>query len=121
MDKKLTQKAKQLKCYENPFKRLANMLLARGAVEYYVPLKDDERVKLNYEKIKALPDYPDNMQTQYVDFVEKNKDRIFTVKTVPKFGPDHTVVTFNEDDTWLFADVILERLDSKRYGDFIDT
>lgn len=120
MNKKLTQKAKQLKCYENPFKRLANILLARGAAENYVPLEDGERVKLNYEKIKALPDYPVNMQPQYVDFVEKNKDRIFTVKTIPKFGPDHTVVTFNEDDTWFFADVVLIRLDSKRYGDFID-
>jgi len=45
------------------------------------------KVKLNYERITTYPDYIkdkgrsiSNHRQQYMDFVENNKDRIFTIK-----------------------------------------
>lgn len=90
-------------------------LIMKKMLEEFIPLKDGDRVKINYNRLTKLPDYP-NMQNEYKQFIEENKDVIFTIKTYEKYAPDHAIVTFNEDNSWNFAEVMLIRLDGDRYG-----
>ena len=101
-------------------RRAANMALLQESVENFVPLKDGEKVKIDFRKIRKLPDYAD-MQPEYKEFVEKNKRRKFTVKTYEKYAPDNMIVTFYEDSTWDFTELTLIRLESNRYDNKIKT
>ena len=89
--------------------------MLKKMIAEFIPLKDGDRVKIDYQRLKKLPDFK-NMQGRYKRFVRDNKDTIFTVRTYEKYAPDHAIVTFNENDTWDFAEVMLIRLDGERYG-----
>lgn len=99
-------------------KYMANLMLLKESAENFTPLKDGERVKIDYDKLTKLRDFP-KMQERYKQFIADNRDRIFTVKTYKKYEPDNMIVTFKEDNTWDFTEVMLIRLDSDRYGNKI--
>lgn len=90
-------------------------LIMKKMLEEFIPLKDGDRVKIDYDKLIKLPDYS-NMQDQYKRFIEEHKGTVFTVKTYKRYAPDHAIVTFNENNEWDFAEVMLIRLDGDRYG-----
>lgn len=64
-------------------------------------IKEGEKVKLNVEKIKIHKDYK-RLTEGYKDFISNNADTIFTVKFEEKYGEYPSLVTFQEDSTWLF-------------------
>lgn len=81
----------------------------REAMQASVPLNEGEKVKLDYEKIVSDVNYK-NKKDRYKQFIEDNKDRIFTVVYDEKFGRNPTkkapwLVCLQEDETnpkWLF-------------------
>lgn len=67
-------------------------------------LSKGTKVKLNYEWITEHPTY-NKMQKAYKDFVESNKDTIFTVEYDKKHGSNSYMVCLKEDTTpvkWLW-------------------
>lgn len=67
-------------------------------------LSEGTKVKLNYEWITEHPTY-NKMQKAYKDFVESNKDTIFTVEYDKKHGSNSYMVCLKEDTTpvkWLW-------------------
>ena len=72
--------------------------------EYNEYLTEGTKVKLNYEWITEHPTY-NKMQKAYKDFVENNKDTIFTVEYDKKHGSNSYMVCLKEDTTpvkWLW-------------------
>lgn len=65
---------------------------------------EGSKVKLNYNKITNRKDY-NNLVPEYKEFIEKNKDRIFTVEYDKDRKNMPIWVCLAEDDTpvkWLF-------------------
>lgn len=68
-----------------------------------------DKVKLDYENIIQDVSYP-NFSTEYKQWIEKNKNNIFTVIGDEKFKPNQSqfssIVSLREDNTdpkWLFS------------------
>ena len=62
------------------------------------------KVKLNYESIISEPDYARKTQ-RYKDFIENNKDKVFTVEYDERFKHNPIFVCLKEDETpakWIF-------------------
>lgn len=75
--------------------------MARNSIMEKTPKKEFEegsKVRLNLEAIKARKNYI-HMSKPYKDFVESNDGTVFTVKL--EHG-NKSLVTFEEDDKWLF-------------------
>lgn len=75
-----------------------------------------DKVKLNYEKIIHVSDYP-NMTKEYKLWVEQNKDKIFTVEQDSRFKSNQfkfsAIVSLKEDNTnpkWLFSIIDLIKI-----------
>lgn len=75
-----------------------------------------DKVKLNYESIINDVDYS-TLSKEYKQWVEKNKDNIFTVIEDEKFKPNQhkfsSIVSLKEDTTepkWLFSTVNLIKI-----------
>lgn len=60
-----------------------------------------DRVKINFEQISGRPDYQ-KLTSNYREFVEKNKDTVFTAGNGLNQGKARNLMSFVEDDTWLF-------------------
>lgn len=59
-------------------------------------IKEDERVKLNIENLKARQNY-EKMSTAYKEFVDANADTIFTAHVEKP-----TLISLKEEPKWLF-------------------
>ena len=80
-------------------------------------LNEGDKVKLNYEEIVSRIDYAKKVET-YRNFIETNKDTIFTVKYDEKYRNNPWLVCLEEDTTeprWLFttSDLILYKEEEK--------
>ena len=60
-----------------------------------------DKVKINYEQISQRPDYP-KLSSNYREFIESNKDKTFTAGAGINQGKARNLLSFVEDDTWLF-------------------
>ena len=77
------------------------------------PLREGERVKLNYYRIVAHPFWIDGNPI-YKQFVEDNKDTIFTIEFEERQKKDKTQCVLREDTSpqkWIFNECDLVRLD----------
>ena len=67
-------------------------------------ISEGSKVKLNYESLINEPDYPKKVK-KYKDFVEQNKDKIFTVQYDTKYKDKPILVVLAEDENevkWLW-------------------
>lgn len=70
-----------------------------------VVLFEGDRVKIDYKGITSRVDY-DKRRPEYRDFIEQNKNNIFTVKYDEKYRNNPWLVSLEEDTTeprWLFT------------------
>jgi len=77
------------------------------------PLREGERVKLNYDRIVAHPFWI-NGNLKYKEFVESNKDIIFTIEFEEKQKKDKIQCVLKEDVSlckWIFNECDLIRLE----------
>jgi hypothetical protein len=88
----------------NFIKSLESMAKVEKYVDDFKFLPEGLKVKINYEEITSRPTY-NRMRQEYRDFVEKNKNEIFTVEYDDKHKEKPYLVCFKEDDTplkWLW-------------------
>lgn len=64
-------------------------------------IKEGEKVKLDVKKITSRDDWQ-KLTERYRTFVMENANTVFTVKYEEKYGGTPSLVTFDEDNTWLF-------------------
>lgn len=64
-------------------------------------IRDGEKVKLNVDQIKKGKDWH-KLNNKYKSFVLNNANTIFTVKFEEKYGDKPSLVTFAEDNIWLW-------------------
>jgi hypothetical protein len=72
---------------------------------------EGDKVRIDYEGITSRIDY-EKRKPEYCSFIEKSKDKIFTVKYDEKYRNNPWLVSLEEDTTeprWLFttSDLIL--------------
>lgn len=60
---------------------------------------DNKKVKINVDKIIDRISDKEYYNLNYLDFIEINKDKVFTAIREGKYA---TLYTFQEDATWLF-------------------
>jgi hypothetical protein len=73
-------------------------------VDEFEFIPEGAKVKINYDEILSRPNY-NKLRPEYREFVEKNKDKIFTVKYDEKYKEQPYLVCLKEDDTplkWLW-------------------
>ena len=78
--------------------------MADGDVDDADVISEGTKVKLNYDSIVNDPNYPKKVQ-QYKDFVEANKDTVFTVEYDEKYKNKPLLVVLKEDSNevkWLW-------------------
>lgn len=78
--------------------------MANGEVDEDAVIEEGVKVKLNYDGIVNDPNYPKKVQA-YKDFVENNKDTIFTVEYDEKYKNNPLLVMLKEDTNevkWLW-------------------
>lgn len=98
-----------------------NLGLTKEQLKNYIKFKEEQlssivlfegdKVKFNYEGIVSRVDY-EKRRPEYRDFIEQNKNTIFTVKYDEKYRNNPWLVSLEEDTTeprWLFttSDLIL--------------
>ena len=82
-----------------------------------IVLFEGDKVKIDYESIISRVDY-DKRRPEYRNFIEENKNAIFTVKYDEKYRNNPWLVSLEEDTTeprWLFttSDLILYKNEEK--------
>lgn len=85
-------------------KYLVSMAKLKKHIDDFEFIPEGSKVKINYKEIKSRPNY-DRLKPEYRDFVEKNKDRIFTVEYDDKHREKPYLVCFKEDNSplkWLW-------------------
>ena len=78
--------------------------MADGDVDEESVIEEGAKVKLNYDGIVNDPNYPKKVQA-YKDFVENNKDTVFTVEYDEKYKNNPLLVMLKEDTSevkWLW-------------------
>lgn len=60
-----------------------------------------DKVKINFDQISGRIDYL-KLNENYRKFVEENKNTVFTAGNSLNAGTARNLVSFVEDDTWLF-------------------
>lgn len=78
--------------------------MANGEVDEADVIAEGTKVKLNYDSIVNDPNYPNKVQA-YRDFVENNKDTVFTVEYDEKYKNKPLLVMLKEDTNevkWLW-------------------
>ena len=78
--------------------------MADGEVDEDAVIEEGAKVKLNYDSIVSDPNYPKKVQA-YKDFVENNKDTVFTVEYDEKYKNKPLLVMLKEDTNevkWLW-------------------
>ena len=98
-----------------------NLGLNKAQLEQYIKFKEmqtesivlfeGDKVKIDYLGITSRVDY-ERRRPEYRDFIENNKDSVFTVKYDEKYRHNPWLVSLEEDTTeprWLFttSDLIL--------------
>ena len=78
---------------------------------------EGDKVKINYESITSRIDY-EKRRPEYRNFIEENKNNIFTIKYDEKYRNNPWLVSLEEDTTeprWLFttSDLILYNEEEK--------
>lgn len=76
----------------------------KNAIDDFVFLPEGTKVKIDYNEITKRPDY-NKMSKAYKDFIEENKDKIFTVEYDKKYQNKPYLVCLKEDTTplkWLW-------------------
>lgn len=100
-----SKKRKALREYIEYCKKMqAIKRMADGEVNENFVIEEGTKVKLNYDGITNDPNYPRKVQG-YKDFVENNKDKIFTVEYDEKYTNNPLLVMLKEDETevkWLW-------------------
>ena len=104
-----------------------NLGLNKTQLEQYIKFKENQmnsvelyegdKVKIDYLGITSRIDY-DKRRPEYRNFIEENKDKIFTVKYDEKYRNNPWLVSLEEDTTeprWLFttSDLILYKEEEK--------
>lgn len=83
-----------------------------------------EKVKLNYDLITNRPSYA-GLTQKYIDWIEANKNNVFTVECVPNYEHKNPVIVqLVEDESfpkWLFWIGDLVRVESGENGNNTDT
>jgi hypothetical protein len=102
---------------------LANMAKIKKALDEWKPIPEGAKVKLNIKRIKSDPDWEeapeDFNKKRYVNWINRNADKMFTVEYDPKYGDKPTILCLKEDDSkpfkWLFweGDLIVLEEDKK--------
>lgn len=95
MGNKLTKKD-----LSNLFDKMAKLAYENKDAKVF----EGQKVKLNYSRIKSEKDYKKKRKS-YKDFIEKNKNQIFTVE-YDEYHQDGNLVCLKEDVTnpkWLFS------------------
>lgn len=92
-------------------KQLKNYIKFKEEQLSSVVLFEGDKVKIDYEGIVSRVDY-EKRRPEYRDFIEQNKNTIFTVKYDEKYRNNPWLVSLEEDTTeprWLFttSDLIL--------------
>ena len=88
--------------YYNKIKSIKDVVNGKLDDAYTIP--EGTKVKLNYENITNEPDYTKKVKA-YREFVENNKDKIFTVQYDEKYKNKPILVSFKEDTNdikWLW-------------------
>lgn len=100
-----SKKQKAFREYIEYFKRVqAIKRMADGEVDEDDVIAEGAKVKLNYDGIVSDPSYPKKLQG-YKDFVENNKDTVFTVEYDEKYRNNPLLVMLKEDTNevkWLW-------------------
>ena len=83
-----------------------------------------EKVKLNYDLITSRPSYA-GLTQRYVDWIEANKNNVFTVECVPNYEHKNPVIVeLVEDESfpkWLFWIGDLVRVENEENGNNANT
>ena len=82
-----------------------------------IVLFEGDKVKIDYKSITSRVDY-EKRRPEYRNFIEENKDVVFTVKYDEKYRNNPWLVSLEEDTTeprWLFttSDLILYKEEEK--------
>ena len=88
--------------YYNKIKSIKDVVNGKLDDAYTIP--EGTKVKLNYENITNEPDYTKKVKA-YREFVENNKNKIFTVQYDEKYKNKPILVSFKEDTNdikWLW-------------------
>ena len=100
-----SKKRKALREYIEYYNKMqAIKRMADGEVDEDFVIEEGTKVKLNYDNITNDPNYPKKVQG-YKDFVENNKDKIFTVEYDERYTNNPLLVMLKEDETevkWLW-------------------
>lgn len=100
-----SKKQKLIRMYKEYYDRVqAVKHLADGDVDDEFVVAEGTKVKLNYDNITNDPNYPNKVQA-YKDFVENNKDTVFTVEYDEKYTNKPLLVVLKEDTNevkWLW-------------------
>ena len=98
-------KSKKVQSFEKYINKLQTIRdSVNGVLDEVYTLAEGTKVKLNYESITSEPDYKKKV-TRYKEFVENNKDTIFTVQYDEKYKNKPILVSLAEDDNevkWLW-------------------
>ncbi len=100
---------RQLDKYGYDGNRISTML---DIVDDISLIKEGEKVKLDVKKITGRADWQ-KASERYRSFVMENKNTVFTVQYEEKYGIKPSLVTFAEDNTWLWwtGDLIVVKND----------
>ena len=100
-----SKKQKALRQYIEYYNRVqAIKRMANGEVDEDAVIEEGTKVKLNYDSIVSDPNYSKKVQP-YRDFVENNKDTVFTVQYDEKYKNKPLLVMLKEDTNevkWLW-------------------
>lgn len=100
-----SKKQKMIRMYKKYYDKVqAIKHMADGNVNDDDIIAEGAKVRLNYDSIVNDPNYPKKVQP-YKDFVESNKDTIFTVEYDEKYKNKPLLVVLKEDTNetkWLW-------------------
>mgnify|MGYP003312847996 CR=1 FL=1 len=100
-----SKKQKAFRQYIEYYNKLqAIKQMADGEVDEESVIAEGSKVKLNYDSIINDPNYPNKVQA-YKDFIENNKDTVFTVEYDEKYKNKPLLVMLKEDTNevkWLW-------------------
>ena len=115
MNTKLTNKLKNNGVSNGEVKLRAALKKLTGIVNSSTlnKLKDGDKVTLNIESIKSDVNYQRKVP-DYKQFVEDNKDTVFTVEYDKKHTKESLLICFKEDNRkWLWHELDIVRVEVK--------
>lgn len=105
VESKKMKTLKAMQSYNEYLKKVSTIQKAvKGELDEAYSIPEGTKVKLNYESIINEPDYP-KKKDRYKEFVENNKDKVFTVVYDEKYKNNPVLVSLEEDTNevkWLW-------------------